>query len=473
MMNYEEFLREKSQIKNGCGFKPLFIPDKAFDFQKALIEWAVLKGRSAVFADCGLGKSLIELAYAQNIVEKTNGNVLLLTPIAVGVQMEKEAGKFGIEARRSRDGKIKGKITITNYEQIGHFNPADFQGIVCDESSILKNFQGKIKQQITIFSRKIKYRLLATATAAPNDFIELGTSSEALGYLGYMDMLAKFFKNDLNNSASRYRGEAVKWRLKGHAHDAFWRWVTSWSRACRFPSDLGFSDNGFILPEITENDIELKDFDRSSQGLLFALPAKGLKEQRVERRATIEIRCEKAAEIVNNTKDFTVVWCNLNDEGDLLEKLIPDAIQVSGKDSDDKKEDKLISFSEGKTRALIIKPKIGAWGLNWQHCAHSVFFPTHSYEQKYQAMRRFWRFGQKRQVKIDNVFTDGDHNVIANLRRKEKQADEMFTRMVAEMNNSLAVRMNYSYKNKMEAPEWLKSRKSQMNTQSIKETVLM
>jgi hypothetical protein len=459
LMNYIEFLQEKEQLKNNYGFDPIFIPDMAFDFQKILIDWATKKGRAAVLADCGLGKSLIELAFAQNVVQKTNGNVLLLTPIAVGIQMQKEAEKFGIEVGRSRSGKIAGKITISNYEQLHHYDPKDFTGVICDESSILKNFNGKIKSQINIFMRKIKYRLLATATAAPNDYIELGTSSEALGYLGYMDMLNRFFKNDQNNTVSKMTrnrwGTVVKWRLKGHAHDAFWRWVTSWARAIRYPSDLGFGDDGFILPKLIEDDHEIKDFDRTNQGLLFAIPANGLKEQRDERRATIQIRCEKAAEIANANNDYSTIWCNLNDEGDLLENLIKDCVQVSGKDSDDSKEEKLIAFSNGDIKKIITKPKIGAWGLNWQHCNHAVYFPTHSYEQKYQLIRRLWRFGQKRKVYIDSVFTDGDKNMIANLKRKEKQASDMFDHLIKEMNNSLAINVKEEYNKKMEVAPWL------------------
>lgn len=457
-MKYLEFLEKRSQYNNDSGFKPTFFPDKAFDFQKHLIDWTVRKGRSAEFADCGLGKSLMELAYAQNVVEHTNKNVLLTTPIAVGTQMLKEAEKFGIEANRSRDGKTKGKITITNYEQLHKFDPSDFEGIVCDESSILKNFKGKYKEVITIFSRKMKYRLLATATAAPNDFIELGTSSEALGYLGYMDMLSKFFINDMNNCSTNRRGrftEATQWRLKNHAHNAFWRWVTSWARAIRFPSDLGFSNEGYILPPLIENDICISDFDRSSQGLLFALPAKGESERRTEQRHTIGIRCEKAAERAIDNDDYSVLWCNLNPEGDLLERLIPDSVQVSGKDSDDAKEEKLTAFTEGKVKKLITKPKIGAWGLNWQHCNHTIFFPTHSYEQKYQAIRRFLRFGQERSITIDNIFTDGDLNVIDNVKRKERQAEKMFKRMVEEMNNSMSIRNTTNFDKKQELPEWL------------------
>lgn len=456
---YEEFLKSKSQLSGNYGFDPIFIPDMAFDFQSDLLRWSVKKGRSGVFADCGLGKSLIELGFAQNIVQKTNKNTLLLTPIAVGKQMEKESEKFGIEAKRSRDGKIKSKITITNYEQLHNFDYNDFEAVICDESSILKNFKGKIKHSVTIFMRKIKYRLLATATAAPNDFIELGTSSEALGYLGYMDMLNKFFKNDQNNCATNRRGrftEATKWRLRGYSHKAFWRWVTSWSRAIRSPSDLGYSDNGFVLPELIENNIELK-LNKPLDGMLFSVPAVGLKEQRESTVNSIKERCEYSADKANKSNDYCVIWCNRNDEGNMLEKLIPDSIQVSGSDSDDAKEEKLLSFSEGKSRVLITKPKIGAWGLNWQHCNHTIFFPTNSYEQYYQSLRRFWRFGQKRKVTADIVYTDSDINMVENLQRKKHQADEMFTMLVKEMNNSLSINTKENYNKNTEVPSWLKT----------------
>lgn len=310
--------------------------------------------------------------------------------------------------------------------------------------------------------RKVKYRLLATATAAPNDYIELGTSSEALGCLGYMDMLNKFFKNDQNNSATNRRGrftEETKWRLKGHARESFWRWITSWARAVRFPSDIGFKDDGYILPELIEIDHKLDCAGRFIDGTLpgFALPAHGLKEQRDERRATIEDRCIKAAEIVNSHNDFSVVWCNLNDEGDMLEKMIPDSIQVSGKDSDEEKEEKLLLFSDGKARVMITKPKIGAFGLNWQHCNRITFFPTHSYEQYYQATRRCWRFGQKRTVTVDMIFTKGDEKMVGNLKRKQDQAVEMFVQLVAHMNNSLSINSNREFKKSTGVPSWLKN----------------
>ena len=457
-MKYNTFLKSRTHEGSKEGFNPIFMPASLFDFQAALLDWAIYKGRAAVFADCGLGKSLMELVFAQNVIQKTNGNVLLITPIAVGKQMLDEAEKFDIDdVSRSRDGKLNSKITITNYERLHYFDPNDFDGIVLDESSILKNFKGATKNKINIFVRKIKYRLLATATAAPNDFIELGTSSEALGGLGYMDMLSRFFKNDQNNCATNRRGrftEATKWRLKGHAHDSFWRWVTSWSRSIRKPSDMGFDNKGFDLPKLKEVCHKLEVSRKPSEGELFTFPAIGLKEVRDERRATITERCEKVAEYVNGTDDFAVVWCNLNDEGDLLEKLITGSVQVSGKDSDDSKEHKLTNFTSGDCRVLVTKPKIGAWGLNWQHCNHATFFPAYSYEQYYQAIRRCWRFGQKRPVKVDLVYTQGDEHSMGNLRRKQGQADEMFTNLVREMNNSINVNNISEFNEETEIPKW-------------------
>jgi hypothetical protein len=455
---YKKFLETKGIKKDLQGFKPLWMPDFLYDFQKELVDWSVRKGRSAIFADCGLGKSVMELVWAKNIVKKTKGNVLLLTPIAVGMQMLEEANKFGIKGvRRSKKGTVKGRITISNYERLHYFNPSDFAGIILDESSILKNFNGVTKNRINIFVRNIRYRLLATATAAPNDFIELGTSSEALGYLGYMDMLSKFFKNEQNNCATNARTrftESTKWRLKGHAHNSFWKWVTSWSRSIRYPSDMGYEDGAFRLPKLREIEYELSVSRGVEDGAFFALPARGLKEVRDERRATIVSRCEKVSEIINNTKDYAVVWCNLNDEGDLLEKLIPDAIQVSGRDSDDIKESKLDSFTHCNDRVLITKPKIGAWGLNWQHCNQVTFFPAYSYEQYYQAIRRCWRFGQKKRVQVHLIYTRGDRNSIKNLRRKQIQADDMFVNLVREMKSSLDVQNLTRFNKKVESPKW-------------------
>jgi hypothetical protein len=258
--------------------------------------------------------------------------------------------------------------------------------------------------------------------------MELGTSSEALGYLGYMDMIGKFFTKSTNKF--RFRGDGDTWRLKGHAEAPFWRWVCSWARAMRRPSDLGFDDRAFILPglETVEHVVTSQVL---AEGMLFALPAVGLKEQRQERRRSLQDRCEKVAKLVNGTGEAALVWCHLNDEGGLLERLIPDAVQVSGDDADEAKEEKFAAFTDGKARVLITKPKIGAWGLNFQHCAHTTTFPSHSFEQYYQSIRRLWRFGQKRPVRVDIVTTEGEREVMQSLQRKAGQAEEMFSRLVA------------------------------------------
>ena len=455
MSDYNEFLQAKAQLDGEHGFAPLWLPDTLFDFQAAMVEWALRKGRAALFEDCGLGKTFQELVWAQNVVMHTNGNVLIAAPLAVAQQIVREASKFGIDASLSRDGKAHRGITVTNYEKLHLFNAADFVGMVCDESSILKSFDGARKTEITQFMLKLPYRLLGTATAAPNDYTELGTSSEALGYLGHMDMLNRFFKNDLNNSATgRMRGEVIKWRLKGHAVEPFWRWVCSWARAMRKPSDLGFDDTRFVLPPLEEVE-HVVDVEKFAEGMLFALPAVGLKEQREERRRSIEERCAEVANLVNKTGQPALVWCELNDEGDELERLIPDAVQVSGKDSDDAKEDKLLSFADGKARVLVTKPKIGAWGLNFQHCAHVVTFPTHSFEQHYQGVRRCWRFGQKRPVRVDIVATEGSRGVLANLQRKGRQADEMFASLVSYMNAAQAIDRVRIATKPQELPAWL------------------
>jgi hypothetical protein len=321
-------------------------------------------------------------------------------------------------------------------------------------SSILKSYDGVRRGQITDFMRKMPYRLLATATAAPNDYTELGTSSEALGYLGHMDMLNRFFKNNRGNIATRRMyGEAPEWSFKGHAEMPFWRWVTSWARACRTPSDLGFEDNDFILPPLKEvqHPVEARSL---AEGMLFNLPASTLFEQRDEKRRTIGERCEMAADIVN-TNEQAIVWCHLNDEGDALEKAIPGSVQISGKDSDDRKEDKFMSFLNKDARVLVTKPKIGAWGLNFQQCNHIVYFPSHSFEQYYQAVRRCWRFGQKREVTVDIVLTEGERLIMDNLSQKATAAQNMFTSLVQEMNHSISLSSQRTFTKTEELPKWL------------------
>lgn len=476
-MNYNDFLDRKTHLGGRYGFTPLWMPDFLFDFQRHLVEWSLEKGRSAIFADCGLGKTPMQLVWAENVLRHTNKPVLIATPLAVSYQTLREAEKFGIEAQRSLDGTVQKKaITITNYERLHYFNPDDFSALVCDESSILKNFDGRTKAVITDFMRKLPFRLLSTATAAPNDYIELGTSSEALGELGYMDMLMKFFKNNQNTikpMVYRHRGTNfkeldanAKWRFKKHAEVPFWRWVCSWSRALRKPSDLGFDDSRFSLPELIEHQ-HVVTARRPAVGKLFDLPAVGIREEREERHRTLQERCEMVAELVSKSPK-SLIWCHLNDEGDLLEKLIPEAKQVKGSDSDEKKEQTFIEFAQGDLKYLITKPKIGALGLNLQRCAHIVFFPSHSYEQYYQGVRRCWRYGQTQPVVVDTVYTEGELLVIENIQRKATAATRMFEALVSHMNEAMHIERAKPTNENINLPTWMSS---QTATPSIMETV--
>lgn len=421
---YEQFLETKKHLIGEFGFEPNYIPDMAFDFQKYIIEKAVKKGRMAIFADTGLGKTIIQLSIAQNIVKHTNKNVLILTPLAVAYQFIIEANKMGIDdVEHSKDGKFTKKIVLCNYERLHYFNSSDFVGVILDESSILKNFDGKIKNQITSFIKKIPYRYLSTATPAPNDYIEFGTSSEALGYLPYMDMLQRFFRNNENNIRPQEIGN--KWYLKPHAKDDFFSWLNQWSLSVKNPSDIGFSDERFILPSLIENLVTVKNQNNwiiNGQIMMFNGKARTMSEVREEQKGTTKIRCEKAVELA---KDKTsVYWCHFNDEGDLLNELDENAIQIKGGDSLEKKEDILINFANGNIQRLITKPKITSFGLNWQHCNHTVYFPTWSYEQYYQAIRRFWRFGQQKSVSVDLVISDGQERVLEALQYKTQKAKE-------------------------------------------------
>lgn len=467
---YARFMEQKAQLGDRHGFKPLWMPSFLFDFQAYLAEWNLEAGRSATLADCGMGKTPISLVWAENVVRFTNKPVLFVTPVAP--QAVREAEKFQVECYRSRDGirPAGARIIITNYERLHYFDPKYFAGMVLDESSILKSFDGARRSQITEFMRVLPYRLLATATAAPNDYIELGTSSEALGQLGYLDMLNRFFKNDQQTvkpvrqwrvGKDKTIGIGVlpdrtdKWRFKGHAEIPFMQWVCSWARAGRKPSDFGnFSDEKFILPPLIERQHLVRAMTLAP-GMLFSLPAIGLQEQREERRRTIKERCEKLAEL-SDTGDAALIWCHLNPEGDLLEKLVPGAVQISGKDSDEAKEEKFMAFISGQARALITKEKIGAWGWNFQHCNHVLGFPSHSFEGYYQGLRRVLRFGQKRPVTSDTVTTEGEQTVLENRQRKAAAADKLFSSLVAQMRHALSIERSHKAILPVETPLWLR-----------------
>ena len=438
---YQAVIDRKKHSAQNFGIDPVFLPDKMKGHQTYTAEHLIKKGRGAGYLDTGLGKTLIELVIAANYLKANNKRVLILTPLAVAFQFIKEAEKFGIDdVSHTKKGELKSKIILCNYERLHLLNSTDFDCVICDESSILKNFDGKIKQRVTSFLKKIRYRFLFTATPSPNDFTELGTSSEALGYLGYTDMLTKFFKNNEDTISPQNIG--TEWRLKGHAVDAFFEWVSSWSISMRKPSDLGFSDEGFILPELIVNKHAVKNEKNAvvnGQILLFNADARRLTEVRTENKETVQARCEKAVDLASK-HETSVYWCNINDEGDLLQSLDKDAFQIKGGMSIDKKEEMLLAFSNGEIKKLITKAKITAFGLNWQHCNHTTYFPTFSYEQYYQSIRRFWRFGQTLPVNVDLVFSDGQRRVMDSLIAKEQKANELFSKLNLSINKSYEVR---------------------------------
>lgn len=455
-MTYQEFLETKKHNYIDYGIKPVFMVDSMFDFQKHIAEYAIKKGRCAIFLDTGLGKTIIELVIAQNYVISTNKPVLIITPLAVAFQFIKEAEKFGIDdVEYSKTGKFTKRIVVCNYERLEHFNQNDFDCVILDESSILKNFDGAIKSQITAFLKKVKFRYLATATPSPNDYIELGTSSEALGYMGYMDMLKTFFANNENNIRPQEIG--CKWYLKPHARNDFFKWVSGWSITARKPSDLGYSDERHILPELVQNYHYVKNDKNwviNGQIMMFGQIAKTMTEVRQEQQMTINNRCEKAVELSNNYQS-SVYWCNFNDESKLLKSLDKNSVELTGSMDLDKKEDILLNFAKGEIKKLITKPKITAFGLNWQHVNHTVFFPTWSYEQYYQSIRRFWRFGQAKTVIADLVISDGQKRVIDALELKIDKAIEMFSILTKNVNEQYKQKNQKYFDKTIQLPKFI------------------
>jgi len=454
-MTYQSFVESKRHTSQDFGIKPIWMPDSMFDYQSYSCEYLIKKGRGAGFLDTGLGKTLIELTIAVNYVMATNKPVLIITPLAVAFQFIKEAKKFSIDdIEYSKDGSYTKKIVVCNYERLDKFNWQDFDCVILDESSILKNFEGAIKNQVTSFLKRIKYRYLFTATPSPNDFVELGTSSEALGYLGYTDMLGRFFTNNEDTISPMNIG--TEWILKGHAKTNFFKWVSSWSISMRKPSDLGFDDSRHILPPLTVNHHPVKN-DKNlivdGQIQLFNQIAKRLTEVREENKMTIEKRCEMAVQLSNHY-ETSVYWCNLNKEGDLIEDMDDDAFQIQGSMNLDKKEDILMNFFQGHIKKLITKPKMTAFGLNWQHCNHTVYFPTFSYEQYYQAIRRFWRFGQTKEVVVDLVYSDGQKRVLDSLIAKTQKANELFDKLNSNINQKFDI-VNKEFNKPVTLPKFL------------------
>jgi len=420
-MDYTEFLRTKEvrDVPTGLTDIPELNP-MLFDFQRDIVKWALRRGRAAIFADCGLGKTPMQLEWAKHVP----GNVLILAPLAVSAQTAREGKKFGVDVQHSRDGTIGGKVTITNYEQAHHIKPEDYTGIVLDESSILKNFTGKYRNYIIDSFRDTPWKLACTATPAPNDYMELGNHAEFIGAMTRTEMLAMFFVHD--------GGSTQNWRLKGHAESEFWRWLCSWAVNIRQPSDLGYDNGKFILPPIHLHQHSVNT-DATGE-FLFSIEAQTLTERLAARRDTITARAEKCADIVSKSNEPWLIWCNLNDEASAVASMVDGAVNVQGSDKPDTKETELLRFSNGETRVLVTKPKIAGFGMNWQHCSNVAFVGlSDSWESYYQAVRRCWRFGQQNTVNVHIITADIEGAVVRNIERKESDASAMAENMVEHM----------------------------------------
>ena len=433
MSDYANFVSRKlSHISPSGIVRPVALPTSLFDHQRALTGWALKRGRTAIFADTGLGKSRMEVAWADAVRQETSMPVLILAPLAVAAQTAIEAAQIGIEVTVCRDGADVNDrgINITNYDRLHRFNPAMFGGVVLDESSIIKHHDAKTFSTLTTAFRDTPYKLPATATPAPNDWTELGTHAEFLGICTRQEMLAEFFTHD--------GGDTSVWRLKGHARQEFWRFVVSWGALIRRPSDLGYDDGAYALPplHLHEHQVEV---DMPAGGMLFAMEAQTLSERRDARRMSMEDRVRECSKRVNaESSEPWVVWCDLNDESTALTQAIDGAIEIRGSDDVDTKESRLQAFASGKARVLVSKPSICGWGLNWQHSARMAFVGvTDSYEAYYQAVRRCWRFGQKRDVHVHIFSSKAEGAVVANLKRKEREAAQMAESLSAETRDAV------------------------------------
>lgn len=422
-LSYDEFIKSKYLKAEKSGFDYISINNLLFDYQKDLVKWALKLGKSAIFANTGLGKTFMQLEWAKNVFEYTNKPVLILAPLAVSSQTIEEAKKIGIDVKycKEQSDVIKG-INITNYERLENFNSDEFIGIVLDESSILKSFTGKYRQMIIDNFKHTPYKLACSATPAPNDYMELGNHSEFLNQMTRTEMLSMFFYHDGGNTS--------KWRLKGHAENRFWEWVSSWAAIVKNPEDLGYDGCKHKLPILNEQQLTVKTEWKGAT--LFALPAKTLEERREARRDSLNDRCQLACDLVTQNIDKQwLIWCDLNDEANLLNKLIPESTNVQGSDKPEIKAERLLDFGKGNIKCLITKPKIASFGLNWQTCHNMIFVGlSDSYESYYQAVRRCYRFGQKEQVNVYIITSDREQNVLKNIQRKQSDFEKMQNSMV-------------------------------------------
>lgn len=431
MISYEDFIASKAitPMLSGFDIDADRLNVNLFDFQRVIVKWALKRGRAAIFANTGLGKTLMQTSWAHEVARETCGDVLIVAPLCVAHQTVHEGEKFGIEINycRSQEG-IKPGLNITNYEMLDKFDMEEFHGVVLDESSIIKNRDGKTRNYIIEQCQKVPYRLSCTATPSPNDYMELGNQAEFLGLMTMSEMLAMYFIHD--------GGETSKWALKGHGRTKFWQWLATWSVVISSPADLGFDGSAFELPELVYHPHVVES--ETDDGQLFACVASGLMDRNKARKDSIDDRVAECAAIVNASNDQWVIWCHRNEEGEKLQKLIAGSINIQGSDSIDFKEKTIDSFSNGSLRVLITKPSISGFGMNWQHCQNTAFVGlSDSWEQYYQSIRRFWRFGQKKPVHVHVISAESEGAVVANIQRKEDQNKTMQTEMIAHMSESM------------------------------------
>lgn len=456
---YSDFLAKKAICSDPSGFSVDVeeLNPMLFDWQRVIVRWAIYKGRAALFQDCGLGKTPEQLEWAWQVHKKTGGNVLILAPLAVSIQTQREGIKFGIPVNVCKSQPdAKPGINITNYERLHRFDACSFVGVVLDESSILKSYTGKVRNQIISSFLNTPYKLACTATPAPNDYTELGNTSEFLGVMTRSEMLAMFFINDA--------GDTGQWRLKGHVKDnIFWRWISSWAIVMRKPSDIGYDDDKFKLPPLKIHEHVIR-YKGSVNGTLFVDEAKTLTERRDARRESMPERVSVAADLANSDDNVWLLWCNLNAESEMLSKKIIQAVEVRGSDNPAHKENSMLNFSDNKIKCLVTKPKIAGFGMNWQNCNHVAFVGlSDSYEQFYQAIRRCWRFGQTKTVHAHIITGEREGAVVANIKRKEKDMDDLFSGILTNMRDLLKTELHQTKKNsteynpkvKMELPSWI------------------
>lgn len=461
-MSYSDFVSTKLTRVPPTGLTSDFrMADGLFDFQQAMTRWALRRGRAAIFADTGLGKSRMQLAWADAVHRNAGHDVLILAPLAVAAQTVGEGVEIGVAAKQCRDGsEVQPGITITNYDRLHRFDTSRFGAVVLDESSVIKHHTSKTLALLLEAFAQTPFKLCATATPAPNDWVELGTHAEFLGICSQVEMLSEYFVHD--------GGDTQTWRLKGHARQHFWRWVASWAALVRKPDDLGFDGSRYNLPalRVAQHITKSSGHDQAATGMLFALEANTLSERRTARRDSLEVRVAECAAMVNADAEPWIVWCDLNAEGDALRAAIPGAVEIRGSDEPEVKEQRLVDFAAGRIRVLITKPSIAGFGLNWQHCARMAFVGvTDSWEAYYQAVRRCWRFGQKREVQVHIFASDLEGAVVSNLQRKERDALAMADALSAETRDAVMQEVTgvtritnpYSPARKAQLPAWLAS----------------